>query len=141
MARADRDNTMSALAAAENPLQLVRTPRVALRYVSGRIEETPTAFEEMHAWELNSELVLVCPELRLRSLELLPECDPELSHDRFPRPILLPSAAAEHDQVTGRVVVAVLGYTLQRVWDITRLGFTIVGVLFTIAVLAELLAR
>jgi hypothetical protein len=133
---------MSALAAVENPLQLVSPPRVALRNVSGRIQETPAAFEDMHAWELNSELVLVCPELRRRSLELLAERDADLSQDRLPRPILLPSAAADDDgQVTGRVAEGVLGYALQRVWDSTRLAFTIVGVLFTIAMLAELLAR
>jgi hypothetical protein len=132
---------MSALAAVENPLQLVSPPRVALRNVSGRIQETPAAFEDMHAWELNSELVLVCPELRRRSLELLAERDADLSQDRLPRPILLPSAAADDDQVTGGGADAVLGYTLQRVWDSMRLGFTIVGVLFTLAMLAELLSR
>jgi hypothetical protein len=130
---------MSALAAVENPLQ-TSPGRVALRNVSGRIAETPA--EDMHAWELNSELVLVCPELRRRSLELLSERDANLVRDRLPRPVLLPSAAADDDHVTTRrVAEAVLGYTLQRVWDTTRLGFTIVGVLFIIAILAELIAR
>jgi hypothetical protein len=132
---------MSALAAVENRLQRVSPPRVPLRNVSGRIEETPAAFEDMHAWELNSELVLVCPELRRRSLELLAERDADLLRDRLPRPILLPAAAADDDQVTGGGADAVLGYTLQRVWDSMRLGFTIVGVLFTLAMLAELLSR
>src|SRR5215211_790098 len=44
-----------------------------------------TVVEEIELWELHSELVLVCPEVCRRALELLPERDPDAFLTQTPR--------------------------------------------------------
>jgi hypothetical protein len=122
----------------EKPLQLETPPWPALRPVA----DPPTSPEGAAAqagfqpWELHSELVLVCPELRRRSLELLPEAADVLV--KRPRPVVVVSAPAEEPALPDS---SILRYAVRRVGEMVRLGLTIVGAIFVLALLAEVLAR
>jgi hypothetical protein len=133
---------MSAVAL-ESPLQFVDRPRRDLRPFddpAASSAETPAASADMQPWELHSELVLVCPELRRRSLELLPERDPDAFATRPQRPVPLPPPVLVEDELAPEPVG--LGrHTLRRIGEVGRYGLTIVGAVFTLAMLAEFLAR
>ena len=123
----------------EKPLQLETPPWPPLRPVAdpptlpALAATAPTDFEP---WELHSELVLVCPELRRRSLELLPEAADVLV--KRPRPVVVVSAPAEEPALPHS---SILRYAVRRVGEMTRLGLAIVGTVFVLAMLAEVLAR
>jgi|SRR5919201_53708 hypothetical protein len=97
--------------------------------------------EAFQAWEIHSELVLVSPELRQRSLELLPPPPDVLA--RRPRTLVLaapaPVPAFVPDAEPEVREIGALRYTAHRVADVARFGFAIIGVIFTLAMIAEVL--
>jgi hypothetical protein len=93
---------------------------------------------DFQQWELHSELVLVDPELRRRSLELLPE----LTLDAPVRPLRAgPPVPPEPVPEPEPASASLLRYTLRRVGDTIRMGLMIVGAIFLLALLAEVLAH
>jgi hypothetical protein len=124
----------------EKPLQLDAPPRPALRPVVDPPRSPPAAAAaqaDFEPWELHSELVLVCPELRQRSLELLPEPASDALAKR-PRQVILVPPPADESALPHE---GILRYAVRRVGEMTRLGLAIVGTVFTLAMLAEVLAR
>lgn len=98
-------------------------------------EDEPTRLDDFQSWEFHSELVLVDPELRRRSLEFRPELGGvhrRTGVSRSPGP---------EPKVGSTPARAALRFGLHRVGKMTRLGLTVVGSLFTLAMLAELLPR
>jgi hypothetical protein len=93
---------------------------------------------DVQPWEAHSELSLVSPEVRQRLLELLPERD-AYSVPPLPRPsVPLPVAPQKKPGVRARDL---LRYTARRVGEMLRLGLAIVGAIFVLALLAEVLSR
>jgi len=90
-------------------------------------------------WELHSELVLVCPEVRKLALELLPKSDTAPFVARPREPVLLPMGPVDNTQRTTNVPAAVVGYTLWRLLETARIAFFTAGVVVALALLAELL--
>ena len=125
----------------EKPLQVDAPPRPAHRpaaHSSTPVDEGAAPDEDFQPWELHSELVLVCPELRRRSLELLPEpASDALARRPWPIPLSAPVAV---DEPAVRPA-SILRYAVRRVGEMTRFGLAIVGTIFTLAMLAEVLAR
>lgn len=132
---------MSAVAL-ESSLHRTDVPRRALQAValSPTSVEAIAASANIQPWELHSELVLVCPELRGRSLELLPERRPESLPSRSLAPIVLRPLAPAEDELPLRPE-NLRSFTLRRCGESLRNGLTIVGAFFTLAMVAELLAR
>ena len=121
---------MSALVPVENQRPPV-SPRASL-YEMTTNGNVPT-------WELHSELVLVCPELRRQSLTLLP--DPEL--------VARPAATAEPPLSLRQVGPAeepsnepdsLLGFAVRQVAAMTRLGLQIIGAVVLLLMFAEAFA-
>ena|ERR1051326_2587466 len=85
------------------------------------------------SWEVHSELVLVDPDLRRRSLELCPEPADVIANAgvRAPTPKLGVESA--------RGAIALVRVVLHDVGRMTRFGLMVVGLLFSLAMLAELL--
>jgi hypothetical protein len=127
----------------EKPLQVDAPPRPALRPVAHSsipVDDGTPPNEDFQPWELHSELVFVCPDLRRRSLELLPEPASDVLAGR-PRPIPVSAPAPVPAGEPAVRPVSLPRYALHRVGEMTRLGLTIVGTIFTLAMLAEVLAR
>jgi hypothetical protein len=126
---------MSAVAL-DTPVRPATAPRAVLRPVG---DSTADERAEVQPWEAHSELSLVSPEVRRRLLELLPERDaylvPPLPRPSVPLPVVLQK---EKPGVRARDL---LRYTVRRVGETVRLGLTIVGAIFVLALLAEVLAR
>jgi hypothetical protein len=101
-------------------------------------EHEPAADREIEPWELHSELVVVCPELRKRALALLPERDPDafLTPSQVPAP-LPPDTIGELPEATS-LPVAVIGYTLWRLVDTARSAFIAIGAAVALTLLAEI---
>jgi uncharacterized protein (DUF2252 family) len=123
----------------EKPLELDKAPWPALRTV-----DSPSAFAaaapvqaDFQIWELHSELVFVDSELRRRSLELLPEPASDVLAKR-PRPVIVVPALADEPALPH---YGILRYAVRRVGEMTRFGLAIVGTIFTLAMLAEVLSR
>jgi hypothetical protein len=101
------------------------------------------AAEEPSAhWELHSELVLVCPELRRRARELMPGHD----HDGLvtkPAAVLLDPARSRkpsrHD-LRGPAA-AVLVYAAQRLVELATFGLIAIGFLVVLVSLADVFLR
>jgi hypothetical protein len=95
---------------------------------------------EFQPWELHSELVLVCPELRARSLDVLRRRAAAEGPTPAPPPAVIPRPGPEVEPpvLQAREVVA---YTLRRAGESVRFGLTIVGLLVMLAMVAEALAR
>jgi hypothetical protein len=93
--------------------------------------ETP-----VEPWELHSELVLVCPEVFTRALELLPERDPDtfLSRPRPPRVL-----RAEPVEVAPPLAGVAFRYALWRLGQTARSASIVTGALVVLASLAEVL--
>jgi hypothetical protein len=89
---------------------------------------------EIQPWELHSELVLVCPEVCRRALELLPERDPDAFLNR-PRTRIV--AAAGTDESVPGVPAAVGGYALLRLGQAAKSALVVGGGLVVLASLAE----
>jgi hypothetical protein len=94
---------------------------------------------EIQPWEAHSELSLVSPEVRQRLLELLPERD-AYSVPPLPRPSV-PLPVAPQKEKPGVRARDLLRYTVRRVGEMVRLGVTIIGAIFVLALLAEVLSR
>ena len=126
---------MSAVAF-DTPVRPVAGPRGALRAVA-HVAAHDAA--DIQPWEAHSELSLVSPEVRQRLLELLPERDvysvPPLPRTSEPLPI------AQQKEKPGVRARDLLGYTVRRVGEMVRLGLTIVGAIFVLALLAEVLSH
>jgi len=93
----------------------------------------------IEAWELHSELVLVCPEVRKLALELLPEPDTAAFVARPRELVLLPMGPVDSAQRTLSFCAAIVGYTLWRLLETARIAFFSAGVVVALALLAELL--
>jgi hypothetical protein len=129
---------MSAFALESQP-QLVDRPRRAPRPVADPVtslEQTAGAPANLQSWELRSGLVFVCPELRKRSLELLPEPASDVLATRPRTPVF--AAPAPSDEPTLRSA-GLLRYAAQRAGEMTRMGLAIIGGIFAIAMIAEIL--
>ena len=129
---------MSAVAAIDNVVPLSRQPRAGLREVMPPVDAS-TRQADFQPWELNSELVLVCPDLRSRSLELLPDRAPELATTTPQRPIALPVSAVGEDEPD--LLGVVLRFAAHRLSEAVRFGLAIIGALVLLALLAETLAH
>src|SRR6266511_458670 len=133
----------------EKHLQLIAPPRPALHpvdHTATPFEAAGVAHEDFQPWEIHSELVLVDPELRRRSLKLLPEIDLDAVPDRppqsmvhaplaavaAPRPIILRSPLAHTTPIVAPAPV-------EDEPVVESIG--IVGAVFALAMLAELVAR
>lgn len=90
------------------------------------------AVVEIQPWELHSELVLVSPEVWRRSLELLPDRDP----DAF---LVGPRRAPAEPRLPHGLPAAVFGYALWRLVGAARFSLLAVGGLVALASLAEAL--
>jgi hypothetical protein len=93
---------------------------------------TVSAAAEIQPWELHSELVLVCPEVCRRALELLPERDP----DAF---LVGPPRAPAEASLPHGLPAAVVGYAAWRLAETARFALVSVGALAALASLAEAL--
>jgi hypothetical protein len=126
---------MSAVAL-DTPVRPAAGPRGVLRAVTDFATDDAA---DVQLWEAHSELSLVSPEVRQRLLELLPEPDaysvPPPPWPSVPLPV---SLQKEKPGVRARDL---LRYTVRRVGEMVRLGLTIVGAIFVLALLAEVLAR
>jgi hypothetical protein len=103
------------------------------------LEEAAQATDDVEPWELQSELVLVSPEVCRRARELLPERDPYAFLDRPRELILLPAAPVDEEERALGLRRAVVGYAAQRLFDTTRFALYAIGGLAGLASLAELL--
>jgi len=102
-------------------------------------EPEPAANDEFEPWELHSELVLVCPEVKKRALELLPERDPGAFLARARDPVSHPAGRTDDAQPATRLPVAVFGYALWRLAETARTALFVVGGVVALALLAEVL--
>jgi hypothetical protein len=87
---------------------------------------------EIKPWELHSELVLVCPDVWRRALELLPERDPYAF-------LVPPRRPAAEPMLPHGLPAGVLGHALRRLVDTARIGLVTIGGLAALASLAEAL--
>jgi len=120
--------TMSAFAPADDQRPLV-SPRARLYEL--------TTNGDFATWELHSELVLVCPELRRQSLALLPD----------PEAVAQPAAAVVEPPLPLRQVApleeptsepdSLLGFAVRQVAAMTRLGLQIIGAIVLLLLLTE----
>jgi hypothetical protein len=99
----------------------------------------PSTNGDSEPWELHSELVLVCPEVRARALELLPERDPDAFLARPREPVLLPATTVDEARDTTSLTLAVVGYALWRLIETARTGLAAVAVVVALALLAQAL--
>lgn len=126
---------MSAVAL-DTPVRPAAGPRGVLRAVAGFAADDAA---DVQPWEAHSELSLVSPEVRQRLLELLPERD-AYSVPPLPRPsVSLP--VAPQKEKPGVRARDLLRYTVRRVGEMVRLGLAIVGAIFVLALLAEVLSH
>jgi hypothetical protein len=126
---------MSAVAL-DKPVRPAAPPRAVLRAVS---DATTDDAAEVQLWEAHSELAFVSPEVRLRLLELLPEPVDSLAPRQ--RPIVPVPIAAPTEAKPAVRAGDLLRYAALRVGQTIRLGLTIVGAIFVLALLAEVLAH
>jgi hypothetical protein len=129
--------------AGESPLEvearLRAFPQQAAAWADARLvdELKPAANGDVEPWELHSELVLVCPEVRERARELLPGRDPETSRSRLRA---LASSSSGTDVANApKLPVAVVGYALWRLAETARSALVVIAAVVALAVLAEIL--
>jgi hypothetical protein len=128
--------------AGESPLEvearLRAFPRQAAAWADARlVDELKPANGDVEPWELHSELVLVCPEVRERARELLPGRDPETSRSRLRA---LASSSSGTDVANApKLPVAVVGYALWRLAETARSALVVIAAVVALAVLAEIL--
>jgi hypothetical protein len=130
-----------AVLAVESRLELEEHPHasplpfVAVRGGIGWDDEAGS--KDIQDWELHSELSLVCPEVRERALELLPERDPD-AFLTTPRVVLTTGRVDEAQRPTS-LPVAVAGYTLWKLIETARTGLVVVAAIVALALLVEVL--
>jgi hypothetical protein len=124
----------------EARLRAVRERPAVLGPEEKRVDEhKPATNRDPEPWELHSELVLVCPEVRERARELLPERDPDAFLARPREPVFRPVATPDQAQPSASLPAAVLVYTLWRFAETARTAlFVFVGAV-ALALLAEAL--
>lgn len=125
---------MSAVAL-DTPVRLAG-PRGVLHAVGDLAADYASAVQP---WEAHSELSLVSLEVRQRLLELLPERD-AYSVPPLPRPAP-PLPVPSQKEEPGVRAADLLRYSVRRVGETVRLGLTIVGAIFLLALLAEVLSH
>jgi hypothetical protein len=125
---------MSAVAL-ERPVPFSSGPRAA-DAAAPLPEPVPAANGDIEPWELTSELVLVCPEVRRRSRELLPQRDPNAFLARARQPIVQAASAEKRQPAFGLPTVAI-AYTLLRLAELAVWGFALVGALVALALFAD----
>jgi hypothetical protein len=118
----------------EHRLRVVPGPAAVLAYEVGPVRDANT---DIAPWDVHSELVLVCPEVRKRALELLRERDPDAVLNRPRGPNVLAASTAAQAQNAGTVPVVVLGYALWRLGETARTALWAVGAVVALALLAE----
>jgi hypothetical protein len=124
----------------QHRLRIVPNQRVASDSEENLLaEHEPASNAEIEPWELHSELVLVCPEVKKRALELLPERDPDAFLAIAREPVSRPAGMAVAAQPTTRLPVAVFGYALWRLAETARTALFVVGGVVALALLAEVL--
>jgi len=124
----------------EHRLRTVRGQSTAP--VEARIgDHGPAANRDIEPWELHSELVLVCPEVRKRALELLPKRDPDafLARFREPASLLVAGADADAEGLAPNLPVAVVAYALWRLAETARSALVVAIAVASLALLAEFL--
>jgi hypothetical protein len=134
---------MSAVAV-EAPVRLERTLRPmptepAAPDAAAIALEAAVPIPDIEPWELHSELALVCPEVRTRALELLPERGADASAARIEGPIALPPTPLAEREPSPDLLAAVLRYALWRAAETARCALIAAGGLVALASLAELL--
>jgi hypothetical protein len=102
-------------------------------------EREPAANGDIKPWELHSELVLVCPEVRERAREFLPERDPDAFLARPREPVFLAAGTIAEAQHTTSLPVAVARYAVWRLIGTARIALFILGGVVALALLAEAL--
>lgn len=102
-------------------------------------EPKPAANGDFEPWELHSELALVCPEVRKRARDLLPERDPDMFLARGREPVSLPAGTINEAQPTTSLPVAVVGYALWRLAETARSALFALGAIVALALLAQVL--
>jgi hypothetical protein len=102
-------------------------------------EPKPAATGDFEPWELRSELALVCPEVRERARDLLPERDPDVFLARARERVALPAETINEAQPTTSLPVAVVGYALWRLAETARSALFVVGAIVALALLAQVL--
>jgi len=117
--------------AVELPLELEAGPRTLPK------EPDADPSGEIESWELHSELVLVCPEVCARALELLPERDPDAFLVRPERAIVVPARSDEESEPAPGLPAAAAVYACWRIADTARRAVVAVGLLAAVALLAE----
>jgi hypothetical protein len=124
----------------EARLRAVRERPAVLRLHEKRVgEHEPATNSAPEPWEVHSELVLVCPDVRERARELLPERDPDAFLARPRVPDFVPAATAEEAESAASLSAAVLVYALWRFAETARTAlFVFVGAV-ALALLAEAL--
>jgi hypothetical protein len=103
----------------QDRLRSVSTPTVV-------VEELPHAANDVEPWEVRSELALVCPDVRERALELLPEREPDAFLARLPR---APASA--------NLPTALCGYIFWRLVETACCALVAVGAVVALALLAD----
>jgi hypothetical protein len=103
------------------------------------VSEAEPSNAEIELWEMHSELSLVCPKVRKRARELLPERDPEAFLDRPREPISPSSDTADEVPYPESLSLAVLGYTLWRLAETARTALLALVAVVALALLAQLL--
>jgi hypothetical protein len=116
--------------AVEIPFELPRGLDTVLR------RPEPATEGAVEPWELHSELVLVCPEVR-RALELLPDPDAAVVRPQPPR-VVYASSVGEAPPRAGLPATA-LEYALWRLVATVRSGLVAASMPVAVALLAEAL--
>jgi len=100
--------------------------------------ESPPTNVDIQPWEAHSELVLVCPAVRKRALELLSERDPDAFLARSRESISLATGAIGEARSDANLAAAVFGYALWRLADTTRTALIVFGAVFALALAAQI---
>jgi hypothetical protein len=118
--------------AIEIPFELPRELDTALR------RPEPTSENAIEPWELHSELVLVCPEVR-RALELLPDRDRYAVVARPRPPRVVTSGSVDEVLSRAGLPATALEYAFWRLIATTRSGLLAAIIPVAVALLAEAL--
>jgi|SRR6266498_4317123 hypothetical protein len=123
----------------QNELRAVlKEPAVSRSEARSVDEDVPATNGDIQPWELHSELVLVCPEVCKRALELLPERDPDAFLARPREPIVLALGTPDEGQFAHGLPASVFGYVVWRLVETARSALFAVGGLVALASLVEL---
>jgi hypothetical protein len=119
----------------EDRLRALPRPPVA---VEPEAPAASAANVDIEPWEVHSELVLVCPDVCKRALELLPERDPDAFLARSREPISFAIGSAGEAKFDANLPAAVLGYALWRLAETARTALIVFGAVFALALAAQI---